>query len=263
MKSAVWWAASGCLLCGLGCVRTNYNLATQRAEFTITSTDKEVEVGRKLAKQVEAELTLVADPAVQARVRTLGQRVVAVCDRQEILYSFAVVEDKEPNAFSLPGGYVFVNDGLIKQTASDDELAAVLAHEVAHVAARHAVKRYETSLGAQIIQLASLAARDARATHGLGVALHAARLAYARQDELDADRLAVRYVKAAGFDPAAMLRFLDRLHDLHEDELHYLPRGVTRVQYAMTHPFIPERIRAVKEELYGVADYVDYLNTPE
>jgi len=242
----------------------SYNLATQQEEVTITSTEKEIEVGRKLAKKVESELTLVANEPMQERVRAIGERLAAVCDRKELSYRFAVVKDPEVNAFSLPGGYVFVNEGLVQRAANDDELASVIAHEIAHIAARHAVKRYETSLGAQLVQLASLAAtREAQATRGLGIALQAARLAYARQDELEADRLAVRYLKAAGFGPHGMLTFLDRLHELHRDKRQYLPRGVTRPHYAMTHPFIPDRIRAVKEELFGVADYVDYLNVPD
>lgn len=247
-----------------GCMRISYNLATRHEEYTFTSTDKEVEMGRKLAKKVESELTLVADEPMQERVRSIGQRLVAVCDRKELVYTFAVVKDEEVNAFSLPGGYVFVNEGLVKKTQDDDELASVLAHEIAHITARHAVKRYETGLGLQLAQLVSLAAtRQGAAARGVGIAVQAARLAYAREDELAADRIAVRYLKAAGFNPKAVLRFLTRLHDIEHEKTQYLPRGVVRPQYAMTHPFVPDRIRAVKEELYGVADYIDYLNSPE
>ncbi len=244
-----------------GCVRSSFNLATQQQEYTITSTDKEVELGRKLARRVEHELTVVADEPLQQRVSTIGERLVAICDRRELVYHFAVVQDEGVNAFSLPGGYVFINDGLIKKTASDDELAAVMAHEIAHITARHAVKRYESSLGLQLAHLAALATRQGAAIHGMGIAAQAARLSYARQDELEADRLGVKYMKAAGLDPTAMLAFLEKLHDLHGDKTHYLPRGVVRPQYALTHPYVPERIRAVKEALYGVADYIDYLNT--
>lgn len=246
-----------------GCVRSSYNVATRQQEYTITSTQKEVETGRALAARAKDELELVDDEPLQERVRTIGQRLAEVCDRQELRYEFTVVHDQDANAFSLPGGYIFIYDGLIKKVDSNDELAAVLAHEIAHVTARHAVKRYETSLGAQLVQLASLAAaRGGQAARGLSVALHATRLAYARQDELEADRLGVKYVKAAGYDPTAALRVLELMRTLDRDRPRYLPRGVTRPHYAQTHPFVPERIRAVKEELYGVADYVDYLNTP-
>jgi predicted Zn-dependent protease len=246
-----------------GCVRSHFNLATEREEYTITSTEKEVEVGRKIARRVEEELSVVADEPLQQRVRSIGERIAAVCDRRELVYHFAVVAEEEVNAFSLPGGYVFINDGLIKEASNDDELAGVIAHEVAHVTARHAVKRYESQLGLQIIQLATLAAKRGDAAGGVGLTAHIAQLAYARQDELEADRLGVKYLKAAGFDPKGMLAFLEKLQELNRDKPRYLPRGVVRPHYAMTHPYVPERILAVKEALYGVADYLDYLNTPQ
>jgi predicted Zn-dependent protease len=260
MKGIGWWLA---LVCAGGCVRSNFNLATRRQEYTITSTEKEVAVGRAIARRVEEEVGLAADEPLQERIRAIGERLAAVCDRRELIYRFAVLDDEEVNASSLPGGYVFVNRGLVEAAKSDDELAAVIAHEVAHIAARHAVKRYESSLGLQIAQLATLAAGQGQAASGVGIAAQAAQLAYARQDELEADRLAVKYLVAAGFDPAAMLRFLEQLDELDRERPRYLPRGVVRPHYALTHPYVPDRVRAVKESLYGVADYLDYLNTPD
>lgn len=246
-----------------GCMRTNFNLATERQEYTMTSTEKEVETGRKVARKVEEELPLVADEPMQERVRAIGRRIAAVCDRRELIYHVAVVEGEDVNAFSLPGGWVYLNDGLIEKAANDDELAGVIAHEIAHITARHAVARYESSLGLQIVQLATLATRQAAASQGAGIAMRAAQLAYARDDELEADRLGVKYMKAAGFDPKGMLTFLQTLREIHQDEPRYLPRGFVRPHYAMTHPYVPDRIRTVKEAIYGVADYIDYLNTPQ
>ncbi len=245
-----------------GCLHSNFNLATRREEYTITSTEKEVSLGRTIAHRVTKELPVTADEPMQQKVRAIGERIVAVCDRKELVYTFTVIHDDEVNAFSLPGGYVYLNDGLIKKADSDDELAGVIAHEVAHITARHAVKRYESNLGMQLAQVAAIASRS-RSAGGMGVAMQAAQLAYARQDELEADRLAVKYMKLAGFDPTAMLKFLQKLSALHSTRITYLPRGMTRPQYAMTPPYVPERIRAVKEALYGVADYIDYLNSPQ
>ena len=264
------WGGSPSIRCRLlalvvltaGCVRSSFNLATQQEEYTLTSTDKEVEMGRKVAHRVVEELPPTADEPLQERVRAIGQRIVAVCDRQELVYHFTVVEGKDVNAFSLPGGYVFLNEGLVKKTANDDELAGVIAHETAHIAACHAIKQYEGSLGMQIIQLATLAARSSAVTQGASIAMQAAQLAHARDDELEADRLGLKYMKAAGFNPNAMLTFLEKIHAIDQKRVTYLPRGVVRPQYGVTHPFVPERIRAVKEALFGVADYIDYLNTP-
>lgn len=243
-------------------MRSNFNLATQHEEFTLTSDEREMSIGRKVARQVTKEMPLVQDEALQTRVRSIGERIAAVCDRKELPYHFAAVEEKTVNAFSLPGGYVFVNRGLIERTENDDELAAVIAHEVGHITARHAIKRYESSLGLQIVQLAALAARQGQAAAGLGIGTRAAQLAYARQDELEADRLGVKYMKAAGFESKAMLSFLEKLKTVEQDETHYLPREIVRPQYALSHPFVPDRIRGVKEAIYGVADYIDYLNSP-
>jgi predicted Zn-dependent protease len=246
-----------------GCVRSQFNLATQQQEYTITSTEKEVDIGRTLASRVARELSVVADEPLQQRVRAIGERIAAICDRQDLLYHFAVVQDDDVNAFSLPGGYVFINSGLMKKISNDDELAGVIAHEVAHVTARHAVKHYESNLGLQLVQLATLAARQSDTAGGVGIAMQAAQLAYSRQDELEADRLAVKYVKAAGYNPKGILTFLEKLQDLDRAQVHYLPSGIVRPHYAMTHPYVPERKRAVKEALFGVADYLDYLNTPQ
>ena len=142
-------------------------------------------------------------------------------------------------------------------------IISIIAHEVAHITARHAVKRFEGSVGLQILQLATIATRQGAAAQGVGVAARAAELAYARQDELEADQLGVKYMKAAGFDAKGLLSFLEKLRGLNQETPHYLPRGVVRPHYAMTHPYIPERLRAVKEALFGVADYIDYLNTPD
>lgn len=255
--------AAAVALAGLaltGC-SSHYNLARQREDFAVVSTTREVATGARLARHVERELPRLADSPMEERVRAIGERLAAVSDRHEVLYHFGVIDEDEVNAFSLPGGWVYVYRGLVEKTASDDELAGVLAHEIGHIAARHAMNRYEAGLGAQLLQLAILASRQPNAA-GAGIAMQAARLAYARQDEIEADRLAVKYTRAAGYDPAAMLRFLDTLQEVHlEQKPRYMPR-FTRPQYAITHPFVAERQRAVKEALYGVADYIDYLNSP-
>jgi len=257
------WRATLLGMAACGCVQSSYNLATHHQDYSITSTSKEVAVGRRIAHRIAEELSIADDEPLQEKVRSIGSRIVAVCDRKELVYNFTVVKDDDVNAFSLPGGYVFINDGLIRKTSTDDELAGVIAHEVAHITARHAVKRFEGGLGLQIAQLATIAARQGEAARGLGVAMRTAQLAYARQDELEADRLGVKYLTAAGFDPKGILTFLEKLHDLNRGKSHYLPRGVVRPHYAMSHPYIPERLRAVKEALFGVADYIDYLNNPE
>ena len=257
-----------CALGVAGCAVTSYNLATQRQETILISDEREERAGASIARQVEKEMPLVEDAPLQERVKTLGDRLAAVCDRREILYHFAVLQDpdeaKEPvvNAFSLPGGYVYVQQGLLTVAQTDDELAAVLAHEIGHVAARHAVKRFQSSLGAGLTQLLALGAvHDARFQRGLNLAMGQVFLAYAREEELEADRLSVKYLKAAGFKAEATLQVLEKLREVHRKEP---PRAMgallVRPDYAMTHPYIADRLRVVKEALYGHADFTDYIN---
>ncbi len=254
-----------------GCLSTSYNLATERVETTFTSDERETRVGAAIAKEVEEELKPVEDATLQERVRTIGDRLAAVCDRRTITYHFKVLEDPKEaprpvvNAFSLPGGYVFVQQGLLTVAQTDDALAAVIAHEIGHVAARHAVKRYEASLGATLTQLLAIGAtRDAQFQRGLHLAMGQVFLAYAREDELEADRLSVKYLRAAGFHPEAILAVLEKLREAHRKEP---PRAMDaplmRPHYAMTHPYIADRLRIVKQELYGRADFVDYINKSE
>ncbi len=256
-----------CLLIALaglcGCVQSHYNLATDEQNYTLTSDTREVSIGRKIARKVEEECPPVADIELQEKVNTIGQQLAAVSSRKELLYRFAVIEGDTVNAFSLPGGYVFLYDGLVKKTKSDSELASVLAHEIAHIAARHSIQRAESSMGAQLLQLASLATKQPAAAGGVGIALQATLLSHAREDELQADRLAVQYLKAAGFEAQGMLTFLYTMQEIHRQEANFLPRGVVNPNYAYTHPGIPERIAGAKEALYGVADYIDYLNVPQ
>lgn len=253
------WLSMVIGLIAAGCT-SSFNLATERLDYTMISASKEAAMGEKIARQVEKALPLLADVEKQERVRSIGKRLAAFSERQELVYSFAVVEHEKVNAFALPGGYIYIHSGLLEQVESDDELAAVIAHEVGHVSARHSIKRYEGSLGAQLLQLAAIASNQA-AGRGVSVAIQSTQLAYARRAELEADRLAIKYLRLAKFDPEAMLTFLKKLDALPERGRRYMPRGMVRPQYALTHPFIPERIRTVKEELYDVADYIDYLNT--
>ena len=251
-----------------GCLSTSYNLATHRLETTFTSDEREARIGASVATQVEKEMPPVEDAPLQERVQTIGDRLAAVCDRRELLYHVKVLRDpkeaREPvvNAFSLPGGYVYLQSGLLTILHTDDELAAVIGHEIGHIAARHAIKRYEASLGATLTQLLALGAvRNAQFQQGLTVAMGQIFLAHAREEELEADRLSVQYVRAAGYHPEAALTVLEQLQAFHRKEPPTaMGSALVRPDYAMTHPYVADRLRVVKEALYGHADFVDYIN---
>lgn len=238
-----------------GCA-SEYNLATRQEEVFYYSTDKEVKIGESIAKAIEKEYKLVDDPLVQNRVQEIGKKIVSVSDRKDINYSFYVLDDKEVNAFALPGGFIYVNKGLIEKVNNDDELAGVLAHEVGHLVARHSIKKLQAIMGYSLLRvlISQVPQGGADLGEGADAAFVQIILGYAREDELLADQLSVHYTRLAGYDPQGMVNFLNRLHD---DNL----RGPLRpLSYAKTHPYVPDRIRVIKQELGENMNFTDYIN---
>ncbi|MFH1198979.1 MAG: Maf and M48 domain-containing protein [Candidatus Omnitrophota bacterium] len=246
----LWSAVSGLSGCS-----TEYNIATGKEESFYYSTDKEVQMGQAIDRQVRQELKMAEDPLLKVRVDEIGKKIAAVCDRKEIDYHFEVLEDDEVNAVSLPGGYIYINKGLIAKVANDDELAGVVAHEVGHIVARHSIKKLQGSQLYSVFRLLSMATPQ---TGQVGAAADEAftqlMLGYSREDELLADQLAARYMKLAGYDPHAMIAFLQKLDYINKHKPLQPPR------YYKTHPYVPDRIRVVKQELGEKIKFADYIN---
>lgn len=237
-----------------GC-STSYNIVTEEEELIFISDEKEVKLGKSLSKQLEGKYELEEDQALQDKVERIGQALVRVCDRQDIPYHFKVLKDEKVNALSLPGGFIYVNKGLIDAADSDDELAAALAHEIGHVVARHAVKRIQGVTGYTLFKiLISGLGSQQELNKGTDIAFGQLFLAYAREDELLADRLSVKYLKKANFNPEGILALLEKLKEIGRKE------PIRPINYARTHPYIPDRIGVVKEEIYGRIDFEDYIN---
>ena len=237
-----------------------YNLATGKEETVLFGTAKEVKLGRSIAKKIEKKFGLSKDVQLQERLEQIGQRLVSVCDRKDIVYCFRVLEDEKVNAFSLPGGYVYANTGLIEEAESDDELAGVLAHEIGHIVARHSVKRLQTALGYNLISMLALAVtRDARFKRGADLAFAQIMQGYSREDEFLADELAVRYVQEAGYRPEAVISFLEKLRQIEKEK----PLRPLIPSWVRSHPYLPERIAAARQRVYGKMDFDDYINRRE
>lgn len=139
-----------------GC-STEYNIVTEKEETFYYSTEKEVQMGQSMAREVDKKYKPVDDPLVQKRVEDIGKKIVSVCDRKDIDYHFKVLDDKEVNAVSLPGGFIYVFKGLIDKVDNDDELACILSHEVAHVVARHSIKKLQAIMGYSILRIFTVA----------------------------------------------------------------------------------------------------------
>ena len=248
------------LLCALlflaGCA-TSYNVATQRQETLLIETEREIRMGESLSKRVEEEYKLIRDPELLARLDRVGSRIAAAADRKDLLYHFSIIDDKEPNAFALPGGPIYVTSGLMELVSSDDELASVLGHEAGHIAAKHVAKRIQGAIGLDLLQvLAAVGASksDTTTRQGMDLALASILVAYSQADELEADRLGVKYTKRAGYKPLAAISFLERLRD------YTFKQPSRQFSYFRTHPYFSDRIRAVRAQATGQIQFDDYIN---
>jgi len=247
LSFASYLSVSGC--------STEYNIVTGEQESYYYSTEKEVKMGRSMAKQVEKEYKAAEDPLMQHRVEVIGRKIAAVSDRKDIDYHFMVLDEEDVNAVSLPGGYIYVNKGLVEKVDNDDELAGVLAHEVGHIVARHSVKKLQALQGYSILRiLVAAAPQSGEVGSASDAAFTELLLGYSREDELLADQLGARYAKLAGYDPYAMLTFLKKLQEINK-RAPLQPKS-----YFKTHPYVPDRVRVVKQELGEGVDFEDYIN---
>ncbi|MEP7212272.1 MAG: M48 family metallopeptidase [Acidobacteriota bacterium] len=178
------------------------------------SQEKEMAVGRQLALQVEQQSKLVEDPMVTEYVNRVGQNVVLHSDAK-VPFTIKVIDSDEVNAFALPGGFFFVNKGLLLAADNEAELAGVMAHEIAHVAARHAM---ENQGKGTLINYGALAGMifggpivSTVLQNGGGILAGLASLKFSRNAEEEADRLGVQYLFASGYDPTAMSTMFEKL----------------------------------------------------
>lgn len=178
------------------------------------SREKEVQIGRQLALEVEQSAKMIDDEMVTEYVNRVGQNIVLHSDAK-IPFTIKVIDADEVNAFALPGGFFFVNKGLVLAADNESELAGVMAHEIAHVAARHAMENAGKGqflgygLLAGIIFTGGIAGAVLQNTAGIAQAL--AFFKFSRGAEEEADRLGVQYLYAAGYDPAGMATMFEKL----------------------------------------------------
>lgn len=216
-------------------------------------TEKEVSIGEAVAAKLEEQHEVITDIDVNERVQGILDRIVEVCDRRDIVYFIKVVDEDIMNAVSLPGGYIYVFKGLIEKVDNDDQLAGVIAHEVGHITAKHAVKRIQSAYGALILQ--GIAAQsNARVAQGVNLALTSLFMEHSQQDEFESDRLGVKYMKLAGYDPGEMVKLLGKLKEEQEKS------PIRPHSYWRTHPFIAQRISIVNQAITGKMEFKDYLN---
>lgn len=221
------------------------------------SIEKEQALGRELAGEVEQRTTLISDPVITEYVNRIGQTLVQHSDAQ-VPFTIKVVDDEQVNAFALPGGFFYVNSGLILAADNEAELAGVMAHEIAHVAARHATRNATKQ---EIWNLASLPLIFVGGPVGAairelsGVAVPMSFLKFSRDAEREADLLGLEYQYAAGYDPTAFVDFFEKLESQEKTKQSFMARAFA------THPMNGDRIRRAEAELEVLPARQDYVVT--
>jgi predicted Zn-dependent protease len=211
------------------------------------SLEKEIALGKQLAQEVERSSKLIDDPVVTEYVNRVGQNLVRNSDAK-VPFTIKVIDSDEVNAFALPGGFFYVNSGLILRAQEESELAGVMAHEISHVTARHGTRN--ASKG-QILQLATIplvllgpaGLAGYGLYEGLNVALPLTYLKFSRDAEREADFLGLQYMYKAGYDPNAYVTFFERIQTDEKRRPGTIPKVFS------THPPTPDRIENAQKEI--------------
>ncbi|MBI2815984.1 MAG: M48 family metalloprotease [Acidobacteria bacterium] len=209
------------------------------------SLEKEIALGKSMAQQVEQQSRLVEDPVVAEYVNRVGQNLVRNSDAQ-VPFTIKVIDADEVNAFALPGGFFYVNSGLILAAESEAELAGVMAHEIAHVAARHGTRNASKAelanwLSLPLIFLGGPAGFGARSLAGVLIPMKF--LQFSRGAEREADFLGLQYLYKSGYDPLAFTDFFEKIQAKEKS------RPGTLAKAFSTHPLTPDRITASQHEI--------------
>jgi predicted Zn-dependent protease len=215
--------------------------------INLYSLEREIALGKQLAQEVERSSKLIDDPVVTEYVNRVGQNLVRNSDAR-VPFTIKVIDSDEVNAFALPGGFFYVNSGLILRAQEESELAGVMAHEISHVTARHGTKN---ATKGELMQLATIPLillgpggwAGYGIYQGLNLAIPVTYLKFSRDAEREADFLGLQYMYKAGYDPNSYVTFFERIQ---ADEKR---RPGTIPKVFSTHPPTPERIENTQKEI--------------
>ena len=223
----------------------NRNVGCGRGVGNWYSVEKQVDSGRQYAQQIESQIKLINDPVITEYVNRVGQNLVRNSDAQ-VPFTIKVIDSDVVNAMALPGGFFYVNSGLILAADEEAEMAGVMAHEIAHVAACHYAREMTR---ANLLQLASIPAIFLGGPvgygiyQGLGLAVPLTFLHFSRTFESEADYLGIEYMYRAGYDPSAFVSFFEKIQAMEKKKPGTLSKAFD------THPQTPDRITKSQDEI--------------
>lgn len=224
----------------VGCASSGVN----KGDFNIVSQQEEWQLGTQLAADIAKQLPLFRDSSARAYLNQMGQRIVNKTELASAPWTFEIVDSPEVNAFSIPGGRVYVNRGLITAADTEAKLTGVLAHEISHVVARHATEQLSTQYGLGIVAGLVLGQNPAVYQQILAQVIGGGALArFSRANEFEADELGVRSMAAAGYDPRGMASMFQELIERERSQ----PSAVAR--FFASHPLTSERIEEVNRQI--------------
>jgi predicted Zn-dependent protease len=229
------------------------NTQKKAETFPPEATPEEIELGKQASSALEAKEKLVNDPELLNKINNIAQKLGSVTERPKIKYTVKVIERQVPNAFTFPGGFIYLTKGLIDITDSEHEIAAVLAHEIAHNVLRHALKAMEAErkwtpaiIAAIVGSVASSGEIARQLPLFVGSLIESVMLGYSRKFEQEADVYGLNYLIKAGFNPVGMLTVFEKLERI--ETLSYGGQTIWQA-YISTHPGLSDRISWVKERL--------------
>ncbi len=222
------------------------NPVSGKKELMLFSEKQEIAMGRETDQSIRQQFGVYEDKALNEYVNGIGQSMVPLSHRPNLKHYFAVLDTSVVNAFAAPGGYIYVTRGILALMNSEAELAAVLGHEMGHVAARHSMAQMSSQMLAQIgLIVGSVVSKDIRKFAGLAsIGMQLLFLKFSRSDEYQADALGIRYARQAKYSPGEMLRFFSALENMSaESSSQKIPT------FLSTHPMTKDRIAKVKEQI--------------
>ena len=211
------------------------------------SLEKEIALGKQLATEVEKQAKIVDDPIIAEYVNRVGQNIVRNSDAK-VPFTIKVLDTEEVNAFALPGGFFFVNSGLILKADTEAELAGVMAHEIAHVACRHATRQQTKG---DLMEIGAIAGSMLTGwtwtgyaiRQGMSLAIPLTMLQFTRAEEKEADHFGLQYLYKSGYDPKSFVDFFEKIETMEKRK----PGSIAKV--FMTHPMNDDRIKSAQNEI--------------